>query len=62
MGRGLTVILEDTFVLEDYAQGTIRLSVANVGSHAYAPSAPFYHCIPVEFKIKICCYNQILKL
>lgn len=62
MSTILTVTLEDTFVLEAYAQCTICLSVATVGSHAHASSTQFSHYIPVEFKIKICCYNQILKL
>lgn len=60
MGTRLAVILQDIFVLE--AQCAVCLSLANVGSHAYAPSAPFSHYISIEFKIKTCCYNQILKL
>lgn len=57
MGTSLNVILEDTFEAEACAQCTVCLPVANGGSHAYAPSAPFSHYIPREFKKKIFYYN-----
>lgn len=59
MGTSLNVILEDTFEIEAYVQCTVCFPVASVGSHAYAPSAPFPHYIPRVFKMKTFCYNQI---